>query len=88
MNTDDEYHTLVIPKDHNMSIFDAPAAEIRHVVAAVKHVVDLFLERLGYRERTNHHLFRRRRPTRCLPFSFSPHPEMREHFDELLAQLQ
>ena len=41
------YHTLVIPKRHYVNIFDIPTEELLHVMSALKHVVDLYQERLG-----------------------------------------
>ena len=42
-----EFHTLVIPKNHYVNIFDVPEHELVQVVFALKHVVDLYHERLG-----------------------------------------
>ena len=42
-----EHHTLVIPRKHYANIFDIPADELAHVVAAVKNTVDLLREKYG-----------------------------------------
>ncbi len=42
-----EYHTLVIPKRHYVNIFDTPADELTHVMATIKHIVDLYQSKLG-----------------------------------------
>jgi len=42
-----EYHTLVIPKNHYENIFDVPEQELVKVITAVKRLVDLYSDRLG-----------------------------------------
>ena len=42
-----KYHTLVIPKNHYESIFDAPEEELLKVMVVVKKLVDLYSSRLG-----------------------------------------
>lgn len=42
-----DYHTLVIPKQHYVNIFDVPEEVLLNVMSALKHVVDLYKEKLG-----------------------------------------
>jgi histidine triad (HIT) family protein len=42
-----EYHTLVIPKNHYENIFDIPEHELLEVISAVKKLVTLFNSKLG-----------------------------------------
>ncbi|MEO0560052.1 MAG: HIT domain-containing protein [Bacteroidota bacterium] len=41
------YHTLVIPKQHYTDVFAIPLGEWVDVMAAVKHVADLYREKLS-----------------------------------------
>ena len=47
INPVNEYHTLVIPKEHAANIQDVSPESFLKVMSAVKHVVDLYRERLG-----------------------------------------
>ncbi|MGC9397037.1 MAG: HIT family protein [Anaerolineae bacterium] len=47
VNPLNEYHTLVIPKNHYENIFDVPEDELLKVIAVVKKLVDLYRDRLG-----------------------------------------
>lgn len=98
-----EYHTLVIPKCHYTNIFDVPAAELLELIAALKHVVDLYQRKLGIEnlqivnssgseaQQDVFHLHFHIVP-RCKgdqqDIQWSPHPEMRERFDQLLSRLK
>ena len=42
-----EYHTLVIPKRHYTNLFDVAERDLLGVMSALKHVVDLYHDRLG-----------------------------------------
>jgi histidine triad (HIT) family protein len=42
-----EYHTLVIPKNHYENIFDIPEHEFLEVISVVKKLVTLFKSKLG-----------------------------------------
>jgi len=42
-----EYHTLVIPKNHYENIFDIPEQELNKVISVVKKIVVLYDDRLG-----------------------------------------
>ncbi len=44
------YHTLVIPKIHFEEIFDIPLKDLQELVGALKHVVDLYREKLGIKD--------------------------------------
>ncbi len=97
-----EYHTLVIPKRHYVSIFDVPTGELLHVMSALKHVVDLYQERLGLANAqiVNSSGADAQQDVFHLHFHIVPrqkgdgqdvrwrtYPEMRRRFDDLLARL-
>ena len=97
-----EYHTLVIPKRHYVNIFDIPTEELLHVMSALKHVVDLYQERLGLANaqivnssgaeaqqdvfHLHFHIVPRQKDD-GQDVKWSPHLEMRDRFDDLLAKL-
>lgn len=97
-----EYHTLVIPKQHYVNIFDVPTEEFFHVMSALKHVVDLYQERLGLANaqivnssgaqaqqdvfHLHFHIVPRQKGD-GQDVKWSTHPEMRDRFDDLLANL-
>lgn len=97
-----EYHTLVIPKRHYVNIFDIPTGELLHVISALKHVVDLYQERLGLANaqivnssgaeaqqdvfHLHFHIVPRQKGD-GQDVKWSSHPEMQERFDDLLAKL-
>ena len=41
------WHTIVMPKDHYVNIFDIPLPALQAVLATLKQVVGLYQERLG-----------------------------------------
>ena len=47
INPVNEYHTLVIPKNHSDNIFDIPERELKEVMAVIKKLVLLFNSKLG-----------------------------------------
>ena len=49
VNPVNEYHTLVVPKDHYVSIFDVPEIELKEVMVVIKKIVTLFNKKLGIR---------------------------------------
>ncbi len=98
-----EYHTLVIPKKHYINIFDAPEEELVQVISALKHVVDLYHEKLGIENaqivnssgaeaqqdvfHLHFHIVPRYTDDQQ-DIRWSTHPQMRERFDQLLARLR
>ena len=42
-----EYHTLVIPKNHYENIFDVPENELINIISVVKQLVTLYNQKLG-----------------------------------------
>jgi histidine triad (HIT) family protein len=97
-----EYHTLVIPKRHYQNIFDVPTSELLEVMSVVKHVVDLYHSRLNLQnvqiinnsgpeaQQDVFHLHFHIVPRHTgdgQDVRWSPHPEMRDRFDLLLARL-
>jgi histidine triad (HIT) family protein len=103
VNPVNEYHTLVIPKRHYTNIFDVPTTELVQVISALKHVVDLYHEKLGIENmqivnssgaeaqqdvfHLHFHIVPRHKGDQQ-DIHWSPHPEMRECFNQLLSQLQ
>ncbi len=47
INPVNEYHTLVIPKNHYENIFDITNDELTHIMHTIKRIVDLYHEKLG-----------------------------------------
>jgi histidine triad (HIT) family protein len=41
------YHTLIIPKAHFNNIFDVPTEVLQEMMGTLKHVVDLYRDKLG-----------------------------------------
>ncbi|MBP9867115.1 MAG: HIT domain-containing protein [Candidatus Pacebacteria bacterium] len=46
-NPVNEYHTLVIPKQHYKDIFNTPKEELQHIISAIKEIVTIYREKLG-----------------------------------------
>jgi len=42
-----KWHTMVIPKEHYVNIFDIPLEVLQEVMATLKYVVDLYHDKLG-----------------------------------------
>jgi histidine triad (HIT) family protein len=103
INPVNEYHTLVIPKRHYTNIFDVPTDELLQLISALKHVVDLYHEKLGLENvqivnssgveaqqdvfHLHFHIVPRHKDDQQ-DVHRTPHPEMRARFDQLLARLQ
>jgi len=97
------YHTLVIPKKHYTDIFDVPEDALVQVISALKHVVDLYHNKLGIENaqivnssgaeaqqdvfHLHFHIVPRYKGDQQ-DIRWSTHPEMRERFDRLLARLR
>ena len=97
-----EYHTLVIPKRHYVDVFDVPSDELLHLMSALKQVVDLYHTRLGMEHvqivnssgaeaqqdvfHLHFHIVPRRNGD-GQNIEWSPHPELRENFDDMLERL-
>jgi len=96
------YHTIVIPKTHHENIFDIPPAVFSHVCTTVKHLADLYQEKLGLTDlQIRHnaganaqqdvfHLHMHIVPRSAddgIDILHIPHPEWRETFDDLLKKL-
>ena len=47
INPVNEYHTLVIPKNHYENIFDIPEDEALFIMRTIKKVINLYSEKLG-----------------------------------------
>jgi histidine triad (HIT) family protein len=93
----------VIPKKHYTNIFDMPTSQLLQVIAALKHVIDLYHDKLGIENLQNvnssgaeaqqevfhlhFHIVPRHKGDQQ-DVRWSPHPEMRGRFEQLLSQLQ
>lgn len=42
-----QYHTLVIPKNHYINIYDVPEKELKAVISAVQKIAKLYQEKIG-----------------------------------------
>jgi len=97
-----EYHTLVIPKKHYVNMFDIPADEAAAMIKATKKIVALYEEKLGLEnvqivnnsgEHAQQDVFHihfhiiPRFPGDGKDKKYVRNPELREKFDNFLAQL-
>ena len=98
-----EYHTLVIPKNHYESIFDIPENELKEVMAVVKKLVTLFNSKLGIRNvqiinssgpeaqqdvfHVHFHIVPRKKGDNQ-DIKWITHPEWVEKYDQLLESLK
>lgn len=101
-NPINEYHTLVIPKNHYQDIFDIPEEELVAVVKAAKKIAKLFKEKLGV---NNMQMFNNsgvkaqqdvfhfhmhlvpREESDGNDINWSTNPELQEKFDKLIKKL-
>lgn len=101
-NPINEYHTLVIPKNHYQDIFDIPEEELVAVIKAAKKIAKLFKEKLGV---NNMQMFNNsgvkaqqdvfhfhmhlvpREESDGNDINWSTNPELQEKFDKLIAKL-
>ncbi|MBX2872182.1 MAG: HIT family protein [Saprospiraceae bacterium] len=103
INSVSRYHTLVIPKDHYVNIFDASALAVQEVMAMVQYVSKLYQDKLGIEDIqiiTNagaaaqqtvfhwHVHIVPRAPADGLDIEWTTYPEWRGDFDEMLEKLQ
>lgn len=103
INPVNEYHTLVIPKAHYENVFEVPEQELLNVISALKYIVDLYHKKLGIEHaqivnssgaeaqqdvfHLHFHIVPRHKGD-GQDMKWSPHPEMRKRFDELLKAIQ
>lgn len=103
INPANEFHTLVIPKNHYTSIFDTPEHELLKIIAAVKRITDLYRERLGIKnvqiinssgreaQQDVFHIHFHIVPRRSgdgQNIVWKTHPDLRANFDEMLERLR
>ena len=97
------YHTLVVPKKHFENMFDADAAELAHLMNAVKKVADIYAEKLGFDNiqivnangaaaqqsvmHLHYHIIPRHKDD-GLDIEWPRHPECQGEFDEMLKKLK
>ena len=103
INPASKYHTLVIPKQHYTSVFDAPSDILKSVMQATKEVVDIYSLRLGLRNiqivsssgaeaqqdvpHLHFHIVPRRKGD-GQDIRWTIHPELRQEFGEMLKTLE
>ncbi len=103
VNPVNEYHTLVIPKNHYENIFDVPEDELKEVMAVLKKLVKLFSSKLGIRnvqlinssgteaqQDVFHFHFHivPRKLNDGQDIEWKTHPEWIDRFDQLLERLK
>ncbi len=102
INPVNPYHTLVIPKNHHVNIFDIPENELLGVVSCLKHVINLYKEKLGLENaqvvsssgaiaqqdvfHLHFHIVPRHKKD-GQNIKWNTHPEMRPEFDKMLRKL-
>ena len=101
-NPVNEYHTLVIPKKHYKDIFDVPSDELLHITKAIKKITSIFKENVGienlqvvnssgseaqqYVFHIHFHIVPRTSGD-GQDVIWTPKPEIKNRYDELLAVL-
>ena len=103
INPVNEYHTLVIPKNHYVDIFDIPENEAVSIMKTIKRIVNLYDEKIGIKnvQILNNSGEEAQQDVFHIHFHVIPrfdgdgqdvvwksHPEWRERFDELLLKLE
>ena len=102
INPVNEYHTLVVPKEHAVNIQDVSTDSLLKVMSALKHVVDLYREKLGIEDvqiiscagepaqqdvfHFHVHIVPRYKGD-GQDVVWQTHPEYRERFDRLIERL-
>ena len=96
------YHTLVIPKNHYVNIFDTPEEEIKELIAVIKKLTDLYKAKLGIEnvqiinssgsvaQQDVFHIHFHIIPRKAgdgQDIRWTTHPEMQEQFDAMLEKL-
>lgn len=102
INPINEYHTLVIPKQHYVNVFDTPVEELQQVIAAVKKITAVYQKELGIQnvqiinssgreaQQDVFHLHFHIVPRHAgdgQNVRWHPHPEYRVRFDGLLERV-
>jgi histidine triad (HIT) family protein len=98
-----EYHTLVIPKNHYDNIFDIPEHELKEVIGVIKKLVTLFNSKLGISNiqiisssgfeaqqdvfHMHFHIVPRKKGDKQ-DIKWATHPEWMEKYDQLLEKLK
>lgn len=103
INPVNEYHTLVIPKEHSVNIQDVSIESLVEVMTVLKTVVDLYREKLGIKDvqiiscagepaqqdvfHLHFHIVPRHKGD-GQDVVWQTHPEYRTRFDKLIEQLR
>jgi len=103
VNPVNEYHTLVISKNHYKNIFDVPETELKEVMAVIKKLVTLFNSKLGIRNvqiinssgsdaqqdvfHFHFHIVPRKKSDNQ-DIEWITHPEWVEKYDQLLERIK
>jgi histidine triad (HIT) family protein len=103
INPVSKYHTLIIPKNHSLDIFDIPEADLREVIALVRQVAKLYEEKLGIKNvqvvssngreaqqdvfHIHYHIVPRKLGD-GQNIRGKVHPEWRSEYDEMLERLR
>ena len=102
VNPINKYHTLVIPRQHFVNVFDTPVEELQHIMTAIKKITTHYEQELGIgniqivsssgREaqqdvfHLHFHIVPRHRDD-GQNVRWHPHPEYRKEFNEMLLRI-
>jgi histidine triad (HIT) family protein len=103
INPVNEYHTLVIPKNHSVNIFDIAEEDLQAVASVIKQLAGLYQDKLGIQNLQIVNSSGREAQQDVFHIHFhivprfagdgqnvrwTPHPEYRTRFDALLERLK
>ena len=103
INPMNKYHTLIIPKNHYVNLFDVPDKDLREVISVVRKIAKLYEKKFGMKNvqiinssgrdaqqdvfHIHFHIAPRKKGD-VQDINWKIHPELINEFDELLRKLK